>query len=210
VIVIADTDFAINQIYSIYRNAGNQMSKDEALLIRNLRNVQFLSNAVDALASDKDFLALRSRRAQLRLLTKIQDVKVETDRVHREQVEMAAAKAEDEIAKANRAYQEATAKVDAQADLDENAKEQLRADIERDANRKLQKALAQVDYDKDVAARDADIIQDQTISRHLVSVKWFAVGIPGVVMLMLVLAVASLRFRSERSHIPASRKRSQP
>ena len=40
--------------------------------------------------------------------------------------------------------------------------------------------------------------------------KWFAVGIPGFVMLVLVLGVASLRLRSERSHIPASRKRSQP
>lgn len=210
VIVVADTDFAINQIFDIYRNAGNQMSKDELAVIRNLRNVQFIANAVDALASDQDFLAIRTRRALARPLSRIEGVMVETDRVRREQLEVTIQKAEDLIAKANKAYGEATAKVDTQTELDENAKEQLRADIERDANRKLQKALAQIEFEKDLASRDADIVQDRTIHRHLTQVKWFAVGIPGALMLVLVLAVASLRLRSERSHIPASRKRNQP
>ncbi len=95
-------------------------------------------------------------------------------------------------------------------DLDENAKEQLKVDVVREANRKLQKAITDINYDKDVTIRNADITQDQTIQRRLLQVKWFAVGIPACVMLILVLAVASLRLRSERSHIPASRKRSQP
>lgn len=209
VIVIADTDFAINQIFDIYRNAGNQMSKDELAVIRNLRNVQFLANAVDALAGDQDFLAIRTRRAQARPLSRIEGVLVETDRVRREELELAVQKAEDLIAKANKAYGEATAKVDTKSDLDENAKEQLKADIERDANRKLQKALEQIEFEKDRDSRKADIVQDRTIDRHLTQVKWFAVGIPGALMLVLVLAVASLRLRNERSHIPASRKRIQ-
>ena len=210
VIVVADTDFAINQIFDIYRNAGNQMSKDELAVIRNLRNVQFIANAVDALAGDQDFLAIRTRRAQARPLSRIESVLVETDRVRREELERAVQKAEDLIAKANKAYGEATAKVDTKADLDDNAKDQLKADIEQDASRKLQKALAQIEFEKDRDSRKADNMQDRTIESHLVSVKWFAVGLPGALMLVLVLAVASLRLRSERSHIPASRKRTQP
>jgi ABC-2 type transport system permease protein len=210
VIVVADTDFAINQIFEIYRNAGDQMSRDELAVLRNLRNVQFIANAVDALAADQDFLALRSRRPQARPLSRIQDVMVKTDAVRREQLESATMTAENAIAKAQDDYRKATEKVEAQVDLDANAKEQLKADIERDANRKLQKTLATIEYDKDVASRNAEIIQDQTIDQHLLRVKWFAVGIPGFVMLILVLGIASLRLRSERSHIPASRKRSQP
>ena len=210
VIVVADTDFAINQIFDLYRNAGNQLSRDELTVLRNLRNVQFIANAVDALASDESFLALRTRRPQARPLSRIQDVMVETDKVRRDQLEAAASTAETEVNKAQENYRKATEKIDAQSDLDANAKEQLKAEVERDANRKLQKNLSDIENQREVAARDAEIIQDGTINRHLLSVKWFAVGIPGFVMLVLVLGVASLRLRSERSHIPASRKRRQP
>lgn len=210
VIVVADTDFVANGIFELYRNAGNQLGRDELAVLRNLRNVQFIANAVDALAADQDFLSLRTRRPQARPLTRIQDVITQTDADKRIRLEEAANNAEIAIKKAQDDYAKANEKIDAQADLDENAKEQLKANKEAEESRKLQKNLAAIDYDKDVATRDAEIIQDQTISRHLLSVKWFAVGIPAFVMLILVLGVASLRLRSERSHIPASRKRSQP
>ncbi|HEX3133754.1 MAG TPA: hypothetical protein VHX44_09265, partial [Planctomycetota bacterium] len=210
VILVADTDFVANGIFELYRNAGNQLGRDEMAVLRNLRNVQFIANAVDALAADQDFLSLRTRRPQARPLSLIQDVITETDRVKRDMLESATNTAETAISKAQADYAKANDKIDAQADLDENAKAQLKANKEAEESRKLQKNLATIDYDKDVAARDAEIIQDQTISRHLLKVKWFAVGISAFVMLILVLAVGSLRLRAERSHIPASRKRSQP
>jgi hypothetical protein len=210
VIVVADTDFASNGIFNLYRNAGDQLSSDDAVVLRNLRNVQFIANAVDSLASDQDFLALRSRRPQARPLSRIQDVITETAQAKRESLELATNVAETAVTKANDDFKNANEKIDSQTDLDENAKEQLKADRGSDESRKLQKKLAEIEYDRDVAARDADIIQDQKISRHLFSVKWFALGIPAFVMLLLVLAVAGLRFRAERSHIPASRKRSLP
>lgn len=210
VVVVADTDFIANGIFELYRNAGNQLGRDEMAVLRNLRNVQFIANAVDALAADEDFLSLRTRRPQARPLDLIQNVIVETDRVKREAIESALNTAEIAIAKANDDFAKANEKIDAVADLDENAKAQLKANKEAEESRKLTKALASIDLDKDVATRDAEIIQDQTIGRHLLKVKWFAVGIPACVMLILVLAVASLRLRNERSHIPASRKRSQP
>jgi ABC-2 type transport system permease protein len=210
VVVVADTDFVANGIFELYRNAGNQLGRDELAVLRNLRNVQFIANAVDALAADQDFLSLRTRRPQARPLSLIQDVIVETDRQKREAIESAINTAEIAIAKANDDFAKANEKIDAVADLDENAKAQLKANKEAEESRKLQKALAAIDLDKDIATRDAEIIQDQTISRHLLKVKWFAVGIPAFVMLILVLAVASLRLRAEHSHIPASRKRSQP
>jgi ABC-2 type transport system permease protein len=210
VIVVADTDFASNGIFELYRNSGGQLSRDDLAVLRNLRNVQFIANAVDALAADQDFLTLRSRRPQARPLTLIQDVIVETARVKRESLEAAASTAEVAIAKANADFAKANEKIDAQADLDDNAKAQLKANRESEESRKLAKALAEIELEKDLAARNADIIEDQTIDRHLLSIKWFAVGIPAFVMLILVLGVASLRLRAERSHIPASRKRSQP
>jgi hypothetical protein len=210
VIVVADTDFVANGIFELYRNAGNQLGRDEMAVLRNLRNVQFIANAVDALASDEDFLALRNRRPLARPLTLIDEVKVQTDSTRREQLESASNTAELELKKAQDDFQKATERIDALTDLDENAKAQLKVDVVREANRKLQKAITDINYDKDVAIRDADITQDQTIQTRLLQVKWFAVGIPACVMLILVLAVASLRLRSEHSHIPASRKRSQP
>lgn len=210
VIVVADTDFASNGIFNLYHNAGDQLSSDDAAVLRNLRNVQFIANAVDSLASDQDFLTLRSRRPQARPLSRIQDVITETAKAKRESLEVATNVAENAVTKANDDFKKANEKIDSQTDLDENAKEQLKANRGSEESRKLQKKLGEIEYDKDVAARDADIIQDQIISRHLFSVKWFALGIPAFVMLLLVLAVASLRFRAERSHIPASRKRGLP
>jgi ABC-2 type transport system permease protein len=210
VVVVADTDFISDGIFGLYRNVGNQAGRDEMAVLRNLRNVQFIANAVDALAADQDFLSLRTRRPQARPLTRIQDVITQTDTDKRIRLEDAANNAEIAIKKAQDDYAKANEKIDAQVDLDENAKAQLKANKEAEESRKLQKNLATIEYEKDVATRDAEIIQDQTISRHLLSVKWFAVGIPAFVMLILVLGVASLRLRSERSHIPASRKRSQP
>jgi hypothetical protein len=179
-------------------------------VLRNLRNVQFIANAVDALASDQDFLSLRTRRPQTRPLNLIQGVITETERVKRETIEAANIKAETAVNTAKADFAKAQDKIDAAADLDENAKDQLKANKETEENRKLQKILTAIDLAKDTTTRDAEIIQDETINHELLKVKWFAVGIPAFVMLILVLAVASLRLRTERLHIPASRKRSQP
>ncbi len=210
VIVVADTDMASNEFYDMYRSAGSRLPKEvreQYAELFSLRNVQFLANCVDALAGDQAFLAVRNRRPQPRPLTRLEAVLVATASFLRKESSAAELNAESSIAKAQHDFDERVAKVDNQEGIDENAKEQLKANIRASEQRKLDERLKQIDEQKTEQIHAAKVDQRRVIMEDRLKVKFWAICTPATLMLLLVLAVSANRLRQERTHIPPARKR---
>jgi hypothetical protein len=210
VIVIADTDFANDQFFQIYRNVDNQLGKDELAVLRNLRNVQFVANAVDSLAADEDFMKVRTRRPQPRPLARLESVLVNTEQNFRDRSSQAEQEAEEALAKANSDFQAKQEKVESESDLDEVTKAQKKQMIAESERRKLDIAMDEIKRKRDVNIALAKGQRNEEIKDQRGWVRMQAVGIPAIFMITLVLAVLFNRLRQERRHIPSSRKRAQP
>jgi ABC-2 type transport system permease protein len=211
VIYIADVDLAHDQFFEFYRNADNRFSQDELRFLQDLRNVQFLSNAVDALAGDESFLQLRSRRPQRRPLERLDSVLAGTQKELRD-VESAAQKdADAKIARLRDDIQQRLDRIRDRKDLDAQARDQLVAQVQRSANRQLEKDIQEVNHEADLKTRKARIEQQRRFERVLnYGVRAKALGFPAVVLAALALTVFAVRLRGERLDIPESRRRHRP
>ena len=207
VVIIADVDFANNEFFQFYRNQGNRFGEDELRFLLDLRNVQLAANAVDGLFAEKSFLDLRNRKPEKRPLPRLENQLLTTQ--DRLRAAIAAAEADEEFAvtKANDAFQSELRKIDERTDLDDNAKAHEKAQAQVREQRKLDLALVEVKQKKENKIRDARIEQRRAIQGYRDGVKWMAIGIPAALLLLLVVAVWSNRLRTERAHIPSSRKR---
>lgn len=210
VIIIADTDFATDQFFELYRNQNNQLSNDDLAVLRNLRNVQFLANAVDTLASDQDLMKLRTRRPEPRPLKRMEDLLVGAEQKMRDEMAAAEQGAVTAIGTAQSDFRAKQDKINARDDLDENGKAQLLANVIATEQRKLEAAIETVNRDKDVRIAQAKGERNQAIDDNRFTVRLQAVGLPAIVMLSLVLLVFLNRLRQERRFIPSSRKRTHP
>jgi ABC-2 type transport system permease protein len=210
VIMIADTDLAHDQFFQFYRNENNQLGKDEFAVLRNLRNVQFLANAVDALAGDDAFLAVRTRRPQSRPLERLANVLETSDKRLRDEVARAEENAEAAISKAQADFQAKQAAVEKRDDLDETTKMQQKMLIGQSEQRKLDVVIEDINRAKDDSIRAAKAERNAAIDENRWWVRIQAVGIPALVMATIVLVVLINRLRQEIRNIPSSRKRTNP
>lgn len=210
VIVVADTDFANDMFYYFYRNPDNSMSKDEAAVLRNLRNVQFLANAVDILANDQELMKLRSRRPQARPLALLEAEMQKCDKQHETARSAALQVYQDTVDKAQSDFQAKVDKVDSESDLDEITKVQKKEMLRQVEQRKLAITMEKIGRDRDDSIAMAKSERNVAIDKERQTVRLQAVGLPAIFMFALVLAVLLNRMRQERRFIPSSRKRTQP
>lgn len=207
VIYIADTDLAHDQFFEFYRNPENRFGQEELRFLQDLRNVQLLGNAVDALAGDAAFLGLRTRRPQRRPLEKLEQVLAQTQKSLRDVESSAQADAEQKIQKLRDDLRQRLDKIRERTDLDENAKRQLVAQVERSANRQLEEDIRGVNRESELKVRQARIGQQRQFQRVLNVVRARAMGFPAIVLMGLAGTVFLMRMRGERLTVPESRRR---
>jgi ABC-2 type transport system permease protein len=207
VILIADTDFANDQFFQFYRNAGGQLSDDQFRALADLRNVQLVANAVDQLFNDKAYLELRTRRPAPRPLERLENVYRKTQEKLRAVTDQADAEAETQIDRVRADFQGQLAKIDMREDIDEAAKAHEKAKATEIGQRQLDLSINDINVRKEELKRGAKFDQRREVTSAQDHVKWLATGIPAVLLAVLVLIVFAKRLASERAHVPASRKR---
>jgi ABC-2 type transport system permease protein len=207
VIFIADTDLASDQFYEIYRNVGNEFGAEELRFLQSLGNVQFLANAIDALAGDQDFLELRTRRPQRRPLAKLEDVFNQTQAAVRQVEDSARSDAKIRIGKLQSDLDSRVQQINERKDLDENARRQLEAQVQRAAQRQLDVDRREINRQADQKIRDAEIQQQRQYEAVLNNVRLKALGVPALFLAALALTVYGVRQRGEQLVIPESRRR---
>lgn len=208
VILIADLDLVDNEFFRFYRDQGNQMGKqDELRVLLDLKNVQFVANAVDALFDDKAYLDLRTRRPARRPLLKLEAVATAAQEARRIQEDASKDKLEAEIAQINDKFQADLAKIDARTDLDEESKAHERSRAEVVGNRRIQREINDLKLQIEKEERKLESAQSNSVKAYQWWVKFLAVAIPSAVLALIALIVFANRVLREKSNIPAARRR---
>jgi ABC-type uncharacterized transport system involved in gliding motility auxiliary subunit len=208
VILISDIDLIDNQFFQFYRDQGNQLGKqDELRALLDLKNVQFVANAVDTLMDDKAYLDLRTRRPARRPLTRIENVSTAALEERRTQAEAVQNDLQAKIDEVNSTFQDSLAKIDAREDLDEETKAHEKSRAQIVGQRRITTEINGLKLQIEKKERDLEIQQARTVERYQWWVKFLAVIIPSAVLSVIAVAVFINRLVAERSHIPAARRR---
>ena len=207
VIVISDLDLAHDRFFSMAKRMNIEESSDFQKIWASIRNVQFLANAVDTLVGDQDLLALRSRHARYRSLTRLDAVRQET----RSQKLAVKDQLEQEVRAEQQSAEETFAKKVAaileRKDLDQHSKQNQVTVLEREKQVYLQRFADHHNKALHKALDAAEIEERRNISTYQNVLAYLAIGIPCAFLLFLSLWVMAQKRLRERSDIPGSRLR---
>ncbi len=196
IIAIADLDFISDNFFEI-REESPGASFD---------NVPFFLNAIDELAGDDSFIALRSRRGRHRTLERLesQTRSFADRRAHEEQQAEKDARAAIDDARSRLAKQADA--VNARTDLDAVAKQIMLQNLQENENRQLRVLQTKITEAKDAkvqASRENMEIQVQNIRARI---RLLAVLLPPLPVLLMGVAIFIRRQRREREGERALRR----
>ncbi len=202
VIVVADIDVLTDELFHL-RRRGNEVDG----INLNFDNVNFVLNAIDSVAGDERFLAVRCRRPKHRTLSKFDK---DTDKIRRGTMT--------EIARLNDKSREETQRI---KDAFNETKTQLQKELESGMNEKvLRQATALVVLHKqymitlEKMTRDlnqemerAEVEQNESIQAIQGRYKLLAVALPPLPPLLIGVVVMVMRRVREQEGIPTARRR---
>ncbi|HUY34704.1 MAG TPA: Gldg family protein [Pirellulales bacterium] len=202
VVLVADIDMLASQFFQL-RSQGQDPDSDITI---NLDNVTFVLNALDSLAGDSRFIAIRNRRPRHRTLTTIENRTKDA----REQAQKQGDGFRDELTAASEKEQ---AKLDKEVaairklEIDDAEKRQRIALAEQVGIQRLQQTLdrARKQINKQIAEIDRGLATE--VSRVQDRYKMWAVFLPPVPPLLVGLLVFFGRRAREREGVARSRLR---
>ena len=195
-IVIADADLMSEQFFDLRRHGVENLNFD---------NVTFLLNAVDRLAGDPSFIALRKRRPKQRTLeaVEVRTRTYEAQRLH--ESEQAEALADQRLKEAQARLDRSVREVEQRPDLDEQTKEVMIANLKSAENRRLEVARANIDDEKQRQIEDSRAEMENSIRGIQNTIKVMAVALPPIPAFIVFLIVSVRRLRRERIGVPVDR-----
>jgi ABC-2 type transport system permease protein len=195
-IVVADIDLMGEQFFELRRRGIENLNFD---------NVTFLLNAVDQLAGDTSFIALRKRRPRHRTLEAVEARTSAYESQRLEGMRQAEATAEVRLKEAQARLDAAVREIEQRADLDAEAKQVMIANVQSVENRRLQVARTTIEDEKQrqIEASRADM--ENSIRGIQNTIKLMAVALPPIPALALFLLVAVRRLARERIGVSPDR-----
>jgi ABC-2 type transport system permease protein len=195
-IVIADADLMSEQFFELRRRGVENLNFD---------NVTFLLNCVDRLAGDPSFIALRKRRPKQRTLEAVEarTRTYEAQRLH--ESEQAEVLADQRLKEAQARLDHAVREVEQRADLDEQTKEVMIANLKSAETRRLAVAQANIDDEKQRQIEDSRAEMENSIRGIQNTIKLMAVALPPIPAFIVFLIVSVRRLRRERIGVPVDR-----
>ena len=196
-VVLADLDFISEQFFQIRQLAPGTLNFD---------NVTFFLNAMDSLLEDDSFIALRSRRARHRTLTRVEAQTVEFVEQRRLDEQQAEEEAEQALAGAQRRLDERMAAVENRTDIDAQAKQIMARNLQEVENRRLAVLSANIETEKQTKIR-ASLERMETQTRRIQNtIKVFAILLPPVPVFGLGVWIFVRRQKREREGASAARR----
>jgi ABC-2 type transport system permease protein len=195
-IVVADVDLMGEQFFELRRRGIANLNFD---------NVSFLLNAVDDLAGDSSFIALRKRRPKHRTLEAVEARTRAYEEQRLKETEQAEAIAEQRLKEAQARLDRAVREIERRTDLDEQSKQIMIANVQAVENRRLSVARANIEEEKQrqIEASRADM--ENAIRGIQNTIKLLAVTLPPVPAVLLFVFVSVRRLARERAGIPDDR-----
>jgi ABC-type uncharacterized transport system involved in gliding motility auxiliary subunit/ABC-type transport system involved in multi-copper enzyme maturation permease subunit len=187
VVLVADLDLISNSFFEMRRKPV------ESLDFLDLDNVTLILNAVDSLAGDSTFLALRSRRPVFRTLTGLEAESrrfVDQAQAEREKAEN---DAREQLDAARKRLSQAVDAIRKSDEYDERTKESMVAYQERVENRRLSLREAEIEATRNQALREIRAREELSVDALRNRVRLAAVLIPSLPVILLGLITFGLR-----------------
>jgi ABC-2 type transport system permease protein len=195
-IVVADSDLISEQFFELRKRGIENLNFD---------NVTFILNAVDQLAGDSSFIALRKRRPRHRTLEAVEAQTRQFEAQRLREMEQAESTAAQRLQEAQDRLNRAVREVEARADLDEQAKQITISNLTAAENRRLAVARTTIEDEKQRQIELSRVDMESSIRRIQSTIKLLAVTLPPIPALVLFVVMAVRRRLRERMSIPADR-----
>jgi ABC-2 type transport system permease protein len=195
-VVLADVDLMGEQFFELRKRGIENLNFD---------NVTFLLNAVDQLAGDTSFIALRKRRPRHRTLEAVEARTRDYETQRLEEMRQAEATADTRLKEAQARLDKAVKEIEQRRDLDDQAKEVMIANVQAVENRRLTVARTTIEDEKQrqIEASRADM--ENSIRGIQNTIKLLAVVLPPIPAVLLFLFVSVKRLARERIGVPTDR-----
>jgi ABC-2 type transport system permease protein len=195
-IVIADVDMMGEQFFELRRQGVENLNFD---------NVTFLLNAVDQLAGDESFIALRKRRPRHRTLEAVEArTRVYEDRRLKETQE-AEATAQKRLDEAQARLDGAVEGLRQRADLDAQTQRIMINNLQNVENRRLQVARKNIEDEKERQIERSRADMEASIRGIQNTIKLLAVALPPIPAFVLFVLVSLRRLRREKIGVSLDR-----
>ncbi len=195
-IVVADVDIMGEQFFELRRRGIENLNFD---------NVTFLLNAVDQLAGDPSFIALRKRRPRHRTLEAV-EARTRTYEAQRlKDTQAAEALAEQRLKEAQARLDRAVREVQSRADLDEQSRSVMIANIEAVEKRRLAVARTTIEDEKQRQIEASRAEMENGIRGIQNTIKLMAVALPPAPAFLVFVLVSLRRLRRERIGVSTDR-----
>jgi ABC-2 type transport system permease protein len=195
-VIIADVDMMGEQFFELRRRGVENLNFD---------NVTFLLNAVDQLAGDPSFLALRKRRPRHRTLEAVEARTRQYEEQRLKEMQVAQATAEQRLKEAQARLDAAVREVQQRSDLDEQTKQIMISNVQQVENRRLTVARANIEDERQRQIEAARANMEDSVRGVQNTIKLLAVALPPIPAFVLFLIMSARRLRRER--IGVSRER---
>jgi ABC-2 type transport system permease protein len=195
-VVVADIDLMGEQFFELRRRGIENLNFD---------NVTFLLNAVDQLAGDTSFIALRKRRPRHRTLEAVEARTRAYETRRLEEMRQAEGTAEARLKEAQARLDKAVKEIEQRSDLDAQAKEVLISNVQAVEQRRFQVARTTIEDEKQ---RQIDISRadmENSIRGIQNTIKLMAVALPPIPAVALFLFVSIRRLARERIGVSSDR-----
>jgi ABC-2 type transport system permease protein len=197
-IVVADLDFISDNFFDI---------RARAQATANFDNITFFSNAIDVLAGDESFIALRQRRSRHRTLERLEArTRTFMDRRAREE-QQAQEEARTALEEARTRLRTRIDELNARTDLDAVAKQIMVRNQEETESRQLRVLEANLAEARDVKIRASRETMETQIRTIRTRIRALAVLLPPVPVLLAGVAIFVRRRRRERETDRATGRR---
>lgn len=195
-ILVADVDLMGEQFFSIRRQGIETLQFD---------NVTFLLNAVDQLAGDESFIALRKRRRRHRTLEAVESRTRVYEERRLEESRQAEATAAQRLEEAQARLDRAVEALRRRRDLDEQTRRIMIANQEKAENRRLAVARTNIEEEKQRLIGKSRADMESSIRDIQNAIKVLAAALPPVPAFALFLVVSVRRLRREKIGVAADR-----
>jgi ABC-2 type transport system permease protein len=195
-VIVADIDLMGEQFFELRRRGIENLDFD---------NVTFLLNAVDELAGDPSFIALRKRRPKHRTLEAVEAKTraYETERL--EGMRLAEATADTRLKEAQARLDAAVRVIQQRTDLDDQAKQVMISNVQAVENRRLQVARSTIEDEKQRQIDSSRADMENSIRGIQNTIKLMAVVLPPIPAVLLFVLVSVRRLARERIGVPVDR-----
>jgi ABC-2 type transport system permease protein len=195
-IVVADVDLMGEQFFELRRRGIENLNFD---------NVTFLLNAVDQLAGDPSFIALRKRRPKHRTLEAV-EARTRTYEAQRlKDTQEAEALAEQRLNEAQARLDRAVREIEQRPDLDEQTRQIMISNVRSVENRRLTVARTNIEDEKQRQIEISRADMENSIRGIQNTLKLMAVALPPIPAFVLFVFVSIRRLRRERIGVPVDR-----